>query len=134
MPRWLKVMLAVLALYLALGLAFHIRWNAAQEACRRARQARGEFVEPPVFAEPIALFFDVTYWPVYALANLYHKGHIWATPCDSDLRSQVTPSPTPLPEPVVVRFLIEDFGRRLAMVDLQDPRAGEAMKHHRSLE
>lgn len=46
--------------------------GSAQDACREARLARGEFVEPEVFPGPLGLFFDVTWWPVYAWANVYH--------------------------------------------------------------
>ena len=75
--------LLVLALaYLSLGLGFHVRWKGAQEACREARQARGEFVEPEVFGGALGLAFDVTWWPVYAWANVYHFGTPFATPCD----------------------------------------------------
>jgi hypothetical protein len=50
-------------------------------ACRDARMARGEFVEPRVFCAPLALTFDVTFWPVYAWANIYHDGTPFASPC-----------------------------------------------------
>ncbi len=43
--------------------------------------ARGEFVEPEVFAGPLGLLFTLTNWPVYAWANYYHDGTIFATPC-----------------------------------------------------
>jgi hypothetical protein len=43
--------------------------------------ARGEFVEPEVFAGPLGLLFTLTNWPVYAWANCYHDGTIFATPC-----------------------------------------------------
>lgn len=77
----LLIVLGAVFLYLALGLGFHFAWKNAQAACREARAARGEFVEPEVFAEPLALLFDVTAWPVYVWANLYHDGTPLATPC-----------------------------------------------------
>jgi hypothetical protein len=43
--------------------------------------ARGEFVEPEVFENAIGFVFDVTFWPVYARANIYHDGMPFATPC-----------------------------------------------------
>lgn len=77
----LLTVLVAAALYLLLGLGFHLAWKNARAACREARAARGEFVEPEVLAEPLALLFDVTAWPVYAWANLYHDGTPLATPC-----------------------------------------------------
>lgn len=68
-------------LYIALGLAFHVVWERAQDACREARLARGEFVEPEVFGGALGLFFNVTWWPVYAWANVYHFASPFATPC-----------------------------------------------------
>lgn len=80
--RYLAVALLFLILvYGGVGLGFHFRWRSALEECREVRRARGEFVEPPVFAEPIALAFDVSFWPVYAAANIYHDGTPFATPC-----------------------------------------------------
>ncbi|MBC7226224.1 MAG: hypothetical protein H5T61_03205 [Thermoflexales bacterium] len=77
----IMVMLALACLYLLLGLGFHIGWKRARGACRAEMAARGEFVEPEVFSEPLALAFDLTWWPVYAWANYYHDGTIFATPC-----------------------------------------------------
>ncbi|NPA31219.1 MAG: hypothetical protein GXO37_04395 [Chloroflexi bacterium] len=67
-------------IYLALGLAFHIKWKAELRACREARRAQGAFVEPEVFPV-LGVFFDMTAWPVYAWANIYHHGTPFATPC-----------------------------------------------------
>jgi hypothetical protein len=78
---FLRVFLVLLIVYLALGLAFHVFWQSAQDACRQERVAQGEFVEPEVFGWPISLFFDLTFWPVYASANLFHDGTPFATPC-----------------------------------------------------
>lgn len=73
--------LTLLALvYLALGLGFHLGWQHAQELCRAEQVARGEFVEPEM-SPLLGLFFDLTWWPVYAAANLYHDGTLFATPC-----------------------------------------------------
>lgn len=82
MKRWiLPGLLALVCLYLLVGLGFHIGWKRAREACRAQMAARGEFVEPEVFSEPLALAFTLTWWPVYAWANDYHDGTIFATPC-----------------------------------------------------
>lgn len=82
MASRILLLLALFALfYLTLGLGFHLAWESAQAECRQARLARGEFVEPPVFWAPLRLAFDVTFWPVYAWANLYHDGTPFATPC-----------------------------------------------------
>jgi len=74
-------LLLLVVAYLAMGTAFHLRWEQAQAACRAQRLARGEWVEPEVFRGPLAWFFDATYWPVYGLANLRRDGTLWATPC-----------------------------------------------------
>jgi len=87
LARRLLISLLILAiLYASLGLAFHIKWQSALEACREERRARGEFVEPEVFGGVLGLLIDVTYWPVYAWANVYHDGTPFATPCTHDLR------------------------------------------------
>jgi hypothetical protein len=79
--RIASVFLILALVYLALGLGFHFTWKCALEACREARIARGEFVEPEVFGNALGLAFDVTFWPVYAAANIYHDGTPFATPC-----------------------------------------------------
>jgi hypothetical protein len=88
MKRWQRIarklaflLLALVLLYLALGLGFHLKWTSALEECRAQRRARGEFVEPEVLGGVIGLLFDVTMWPVYASANVYHDGTPFATPC-----------------------------------------------------
>ena len=75
------VFLILALVYLALGLGFHLTWKSALEACREARVAQGEFVEPEVFGNALGLAFDVTFWPVYARANIHHDGTPFATPC-----------------------------------------------------
>ncbi|MGD8815115.1 MAG: hypothetical protein PVI78_11655 [Anaerolineales bacterium] len=75
------LLLALVIIYLGIGLGFHFGWKSAQAACREARLDRGEFVEPEVFWAPLGLAFDITFWPVYAWANLYHDGTPFATPC-----------------------------------------------------
>lgn len=72
--------LAAFALYVGIGVAFHVGWMHAEEACRALRAARGEFVEPGV-SPVVALFFNVPFWPVYTAANMYHDGTPFATPC-----------------------------------------------------
>jgi hypothetical protein len=84
--RILIILLILLILYVALGLAFHLKWHSALEACRETRRALGEFVEPEVFGGVLGLLFDVTYWPVYAWANIHHDGTPFATPCTRGLR------------------------------------------------
>lgn len=79
--RLLRILLVLALVYLGLGLGFHFTWKHALAACREARMARGEFVEPEVFGNVLGLAFDVTFWPVYAWANLYHDGTPFATPC-----------------------------------------------------
>jgi hypothetical protein len=81
MRRIASVLLLVALVYLGLGLGFHLKWKGALAACREARMAQGEFVEPEVFGNVLGLAFDVTMWPVYARWNLYHDGTPFATPC-----------------------------------------------------
>jgi len=69
------------ALYLLVGVGFHVAWKSALSACREARIAHGEWVEPEVLGGGLGFLFDVTFWPVYAWANIYHDGTPLATPC-----------------------------------------------------
>lgn len=76
------LVLILLLSYVVLGIGFHIQWKAAQAACREARIARGEFVEPTeVLGGVIGLAFDVSFWPVYASANMRLDSTPFATPC-----------------------------------------------------
>jgi hypothetical protein len=75
------VLLVIALFYLGLGLGFHIKWKSALDTCRAAQMAHGEFVEPEVFENALGMIFDVTYWPVYLRANIYHFGTPFATPC-----------------------------------------------------
>jgi len=80
--RNISIVLSILVvLYLGTGLAFHVKWKSALAACRETRRAQGEFVEPEAFGGILGLVFDVTNWPVYAWANVYHDGTPFATPC-----------------------------------------------------
>jgi hypothetical protein len=79
--RLLPILLVPVLVYVGLGLGFHFKWKSELAACRQARTARGEFAEPEVFWAPLALAFDVTFWPVYAWANIHHFGTPFATPC-----------------------------------------------------
>jgi len=79
-----KILLALLLfvfLYLGAGSLFHFKWQSDLAACREMRRAQGEFVEPEVFGGFMGLIFDVTNWPIYAWANIYHDGTPFATPC-----------------------------------------------------
>jgi hypothetical protein len=75
------ILLFTALVYLGLGFGFHIKWNSALDACREARMAQGEFVDPEVFGNALGALFDVTYWPVYSWANIYHFGTPFSTPC-----------------------------------------------------
>jgi hypothetical protein len=77
----LPILLILILVYLGLGLGFHFKWKGELAACREARMDRGEFVEPAVFWAPLALTFDVIYWPVYIRANINHDGTPFMTPC-----------------------------------------------------
>jgi hypothetical protein len=79
--RLLLIALIFALVYLGLGVGFHFKWKSALDTCREVRIARGEFAEPEVFSSPLGFAFDVTFWPVYARANIYHDGTPFATPC-----------------------------------------------------
>jgi hypothetical protein len=81
MRKVVSIVLILAVVYLGLGLGFHLGWKSAQDACREVRSARGEFVEPEVLGGALGLAFDVTYWPVYAWANVRLDGTPFATPC-----------------------------------------------------
>lgn len=103
--------LVIVLLYLGLGLGFHILWKRALEDCRELRMSQGEFVEPEVFGNFIGVAFDLTFWPVYASANIYHDGTPLATPCTH-------PRWTPMdvnspPKEGEIRHLMDSFGNRL---------------------
>lgn len=74
------ILLVAVALYVGGGVAFHVGWTHALEACRALRAARGEFVEP-AWPQGVTFAFNVSFWPVYAAANVYHDGTPFATPC-----------------------------------------------------
>jgi hypothetical protein len=77
----LRILLVLMLVYAGLGLGFHLVWKTELTACRDARTARGDYVEAEVFWAPLALTFDVTFWPVYAWANICHDGTPFASPC-----------------------------------------------------
>lgn len=79
--KLLLILAVFLFVYLMVGLAVHLKWQADLEACQQARLAAGQFVEPEVFWWPLALAFDVTNWLAYAWANIYHYRTPFATPC-----------------------------------------------------
>ncbi len=88
MLRKIAIALVVFAiLYLGIGLAFHFKWESAATACREARMAQGEFVEPEVFGGPLGLFLDMTNWPIYLWANLYNFGEVFPTPCGRSINT-----------------------------------------------
>lgn len=78
----LLFLLILAVIYAALRLGFHVKWKSALAACREARMARVEQVEPKVFGGALGLAFDVTSWPVYAWANIHPFGTPFVTPCD----------------------------------------------------
>jgi len=79
--KFLLILLILTLIYIGFGLGFHIKWKSELTACREAQMARGEFVEPEVFGNVLGLAFDVTFWPVYARANINLDGTPFATPC-----------------------------------------------------
>jgi len=120
MVRKISIALLIsIALYLGIGLAFHLKWKSALETCREMQRAQGEFVEPEVFGGVLGLVFDVTNWPVYAWANIYHFGTPFSTPC---IHSKDAGAPN---EEGAVRYVVESFGKRLQDVSLQSPNAAQ---------
>ena len=115
-------LLIFVALYLGIGIAFHLKWKSALAACQETRRAQGEFVEPEVFGGILGLVFDMTNWPVYAWANIYHDGTPFATPCTHSR------DVTALDEESAVRYVVESFGKRLQNVSLQSPNAAQAIR------
>ncbi len=79
--KLLLILLFSLCSYLVVGLGFHLKWKSELAACWQARASSGELPDSEVFSWPLALVFDVTWWPVYAWANTYHFGDPFATPC-----------------------------------------------------
>ncbi len=78
--RFLALILVVLVvLYVGIGLVFHDRWQQALTVCRQDRVAKGAFVEPE-WSPLVTVFFDVTFWPVYAWANWHNHGRVFP-PC-----------------------------------------------------
>ena len=129
MAQKISIILSILVvLYLGIGLAFHFKWKSALAACREARRAQGEFVEPEVFGDILGLVFDVTNWPVYSWANIYHDGTLFATPCTHSDKENVSSAS----EEGTVRYIVENFGKRLQNVSLQSPNAAQEMKEQYS--
>jgi len=78
---FLRLLLIGGLIYATLGIGFYAGWKIEATACREARLAQGEWVEPEVFSPAISLAFTMVYWPVYLIANLYHFGTPFSTPC-----------------------------------------------------
>ena len=124
------ILLIFALVYLGLGLGFHLKWKSALAACREERMAQGEFVEPEVFGNILGLAFDVTFWPVYSRANIYHDGTLFATTCTHSTSTQTTANT--LTEEVEIRYVVEKFGEKLHAVSLQSPYALQEMKEQYS--
>lgn len=71
----------ILIVYFALGLGFHLKWSDELAKCNEILREQGEFVEPEIFRTTVGFVFNVTFWPVYSVANIYHDGTPFATPC-----------------------------------------------------
>lgn len=77
----LIIVLIAFTSHLALGLGFHFKWSAELAKCNVILREQGEFVEPEIFNTGMGFLFNVTFWPIYVLANTYHDGTPFATPC-----------------------------------------------------
>jgi len=111
------------SMYLGIGFVFHFKWQSDLAACREMRRAQEEFVEPEVFGGFMGLIFDVTNWPIYAWANIYHYGTPFATPCTHSKVISVSDE-----EEEAVRYVVESFGKRLQNVSLQSPNAAQVIE------
>ncbi len=67
----------------------------------------------------LGLLFNMTNWPVYAWANIYHFGTPFATPCSHSEVTRISDEE----EEGAVRYVVESFGKRLQNVPLQSPNA-----------
>lgn len=129
MARKILIILSFLVvIYLVIGLAFHFGWKSALAACRETRTAQGEIVEPEVFGGILGLVIDVTNWPVYSWANIYHDGTLFATPCTHSDQANVSSAS----EEGTVSYVVESFGKRLQKVSLRSPNAAQEMKEQYS--
>lgn len=81
--KWFIVIVfsVILIVYFALGIGFHFKWSNDLANCNKILKEQGEFVEPEIFRTPIGFVFNVSFWPVYSIANVYHDGTPFATPC-----------------------------------------------------
>lgn len=77
----LIILSVILIVYFALGLGFHLKWSDELTKCNEILREQGEFVEPEIFRTAVGFVFDITFWPVYSVANIYHDGTPFATPC-----------------------------------------------------
>lgn len=77
----LIIVLVSFTAYLAMGLVLHLKWSNELAKCNAVLREQGEFVEPEIFNTGIGLVFNVTFWPIYVMANMYHDGTPFATPC-----------------------------------------------------
>lgn len=61
--------------HVSIGLSLHFKWKSDWNACQELKASRGEFVEPyEIYGGMLGVFFDVSAWPVYSWANIYHFG------------------------------------------------------------
>lgn len=75
------IVLVAFTAHLALGFGFHFKWSAELAKCNAVLREQGEFVEPEIFNTSVGLVFNVTFWPIYVMANMYHDDTPFATPC-----------------------------------------------------
>ncbi|WP_157042574.1 hypothetical protein [Roseiflexus castenholzii] len=75
MKRLVYAVIILALIYASVGLSLHFKWKSDWKACKELKASKGEFVEPrEVFGGIIGLAFDVSAWPMYTLANIYHFG------------------------------------------------------------
>ncbi len=81
--RYIIVLFCVILIimYFALGLGFHLKWTDELGRCNDLLREQGEFVEPEMFRNKVAFVFNVVFWTMYSVANMYHDRTPFATPC-----------------------------------------------------
>lgn len=85
MRRLVYAVLILALIYVSVGLSLHFKWKSDWKACQELKTSVEEFVEPQeALGGIIGVAFDVSAWPLYTWANIYHFGTPFP-PC-SDLR------------------------------------------------
>ena len=75
MKRLVYAIIILALIYASVGLLLHFKWKSDWKARQELKASKGELVEShEVFDGIIGLAFDVSAWPMYTWANIYHFG------------------------------------------------------------